>query len=133
MEAAATVQTAPDFTKLAEQLVELSKFFESIQKSTKVYGDNKEGTKVMKLAEHADVVRSRKEKKLEKIQYQERLKDAKDEFLIGKQIARKEFQINRKVTRISCRLPSLHSSRDSPSATNRLRSTATRNRSPFSP
>ena len=70
MEATATVQTA-DFTKLAEQLVELSKFFESIQKSTKVYGDNKEGTKVMKLAEHADVVRSRKEKKLEKIQYQE--------------------------------------------------------------
>ena len=67
MEATATVQTA-DFTKLAEQLVELSKFFESIQKSTKVYGDNKEGTKVMKLAEHADVVRSRKEKKLEKIQ-----------------------------------------------------------------
>ena len=97
MEATATVQTAPDFTKLAEQLVELSKFFESIQKSTKVYGDNNEGTKVMKLAEHADVVRSRKEKKLEKIQYQERLKDAKDEFLIGKQIARKEFQINRKV------------------------------------
>ena len=48
MEATATVQTA-DFTKLAEQLVELSKFFESIQKSTKVYGDNKEGTKVMKL------------------------------------------------------------------------------------
>ena len=97
MEAAATVQTAPDFTKLAEQLIELSKFFESIQKSTKVYGDNIEGTKVMKLAEYADVVRSRKEKKLEKIQYQERLKDAKDEFLIGKQIARKEFQINRKV------------------------------------
>ena len=100
MEATATVQatpTAPDFSKLAEQLVELSRFFESIQKNTKVYGDNTEGTKVMKLAESADIVRSRKEKKLEKIQYQERLKDAREEFLIGKQIARKEYQISRKV------------------------------------
>ena len=100
MEATATVQatpTAPDFSKLAEQLVELSRFFESIQKNTKVYGDNTEGTKVMKLAESADIVRSRKEKKLEKLQYQERLKDAREEFLIGKQIARKEYQISRKV------------------------------------
>ena len=100
MEATAAMQTpqaAPDLSKLAEQLVELSRFFESIQKNTKVYGDNTEGTKVMKLAASADIVRSRKEKKLEKIQYQERIQDAKDEFRIGKQIARKEYQISRKV------------------------------------
>ena len=90
-------QAVPDFSKLSEQLIELSKFFESIQKNTKVYGDNREGTKVMKLVESADIVRSRKEKKLEKIQYQERIQDAKDEFRIGKQIAKKEYQISRKV------------------------------------
>ena len=100
MAATAAVQTpqaVPDFYKLSEQLIELSKFFESIQKNTKVYGDNKEGTKVMKLVESADIVRSRQEKKLEKIQYQERIQDAKEEFRIGKQIARKEYQISRKV------------------------------------
>lgn len=92
-----TPQTVPDFTKLAEQLTELSRFFESIEKKTKVYGDNTEGSKVMKLVEKADIVRTRQQKRLEKIQYQERLQDAKDEFRIGKQIAKKEYQISRKV------------------------------------
>ena len=100
METTAAVQipqTVPDFTKLAEQLTELSRFFESIEKKTKVYGDNTEGSKVMKLVEKADIVRTRQQKRLEKIQYQERLQDAKDEFRIGKQIAKKEYQISRKV------------------------------------
>ena len=100
MEAAATVQTpqnAPDFTMLAEQLTKLSEFFQSIEGKTKVYSDNTEGTKVTKLVESANIVRSRQQKKLEKLQYQERKQDAKSEYQIEKEIARKEYQISKKV------------------------------------
>ena len=89
--------TVPDFTQLAEQLTKLSEFFQRIDDKTKVYANDIDGTKVEKLVQAADSVRARKEKKLEKIQYQERLQDAKDEYRIQKQIATKEYQINRKL------------------------------------
>ena len=94
---AAVHNPAPDFTQLVEQLTKLSEFFQSIENKTKVYSDNNEGTKVMKLAKHVDIVRSWKEKKLEKIQYQDRIQDAKDEFQAQKKIVKKEYQINRKL------------------------------------
>ena len=92
-----TPQTVPDFTQLAEQLSKLSEFFQSIEKKTKVYADNTEGTKATKLVESANIVRSRQQKRLEKAQYQDRLQDAKDTFQIEKQIARQEYQIARKL------------------------------------
>ena len=94
---AAVPNPVPDFTQLAEQLTKLSEFFQSIEDKTKVYANDIDGTKAEKLVQAADTVRARKEKKLEKIQYQERLQDAKDEYRIQKQIATKEYQINRKL------------------------------------
>lgn len=94
---AAVQATAPDFTQLAEQLAKLSEFFQSIENRKKVYSDNAEGTRAIKLVQAADTVRARQEKKLEKTQYQERLQDAKDEYRIHKQIAKKEYQISRKL------------------------------------
>ena len=94
---AAVPNTVPDFTQLAEQLTKLSQFFQSIEDKTKVYAKDIEGANVTKLVQAADTVRARKEKKLEKIQYQERLHDAKDEYRLQKQIAAKEYQITRKL------------------------------------
>ena len=87
----------PDFTQLADQLTKLSEFFQRIDDKTKVYANDIDGSKAEKLVQAADTVRARKEKKLEKIQYQERLQDAKDEYRIQKQIVTKEYQINRKL------------------------------------
>lgn len=89
--------SVPDFTQLAEQLTKLSEFFQSIEDKTKVYANDIDGAKAKKLVQATDTVRAKKEKKLEKIQYQERLQDAKDEYRIQKQIASKEYQINRKL------------------------------------
>ena len=75
-----TPQTAPDLTQLAEQLSKLSEFFQSIEKKTKVYDNNLEGTRVTKLVENADIVRSRQQKRMEKTQYLERMQDARDTF-----------------------------------------------------
>ena len=97
MEATANAQTIPDFSQLAEQLTKLSEFFQGIEDKTKVYMNNTEGTNVSKLVQAADIVRSRQEKKLEKAQYIERKRDAKDEYSIQKEIARKEYQIRRKL------------------------------------
>ena len=94
---AAVPNPVPDFTQLAEQLTKLSQFFQSIEDKTKVYAKDIEGANVTKLVQAADTVRARKEKKLEKIQYQERLHDAKNEYRLQKQIAAKEYQITRKL------------------------------------
>ena len=97
MEAAVQTPQAQDIRAIAEQLVKLSEFFQSIESKTRVYQDNAEGNQVQKLVQAADTVRNSRSKNLDKIQYLERKEDARNEYILQQKIAKKEYQISRKL------------------------------------